>query len=108
MLRSPLSLALIILVVAPAAGSAQRPGVPNGFSLAAVGDLIQTHPVSPARIPGFAEVIGRVAAATVAFGNFESSAIDMTTFRGYPEAENGGLWLRSEPEVVPEIGRAHV
>ena len=103
MLRSRLWPALIILAVAPDAGSAQRLGVPNGFSLAAVGDLIQTHPVSPARTAGFAEVIARIAGATVAFGNFESSAIDMKTFRGYPEAENGGLWLRSEPEVVPDL-----
>lgn len=103
MLRSSLALALTMLVVAPIVGSAQRPGVPNGFSLAAVGDLIQTHPVSPARTSGFAEVIGWVSAATVAFGNFESSALDMKAFRGYPEAENGGLWLRSEPKVVPDL-----
>jgi poly-gamma-glutamate synthesis protein (capsule biosynthesis protein) len=113
MLRSSLWFALIILAVAPVARSAQQPaarrdtaglrlGVPNGFSLAAVGDLIQTHPVSPARTPGFAEVIARIAGATVAFGNFESNAIDMKTFHGYPEAENGGLWLRSDPEVVAD------
>ncbi len=114
MLRSSLWLVLTLMAVAPAAGSAQQPamardtaglrlGVPNGFSLAAVGDLIQTHPVSPARPPGLAEVIARIGVATVAFGNLESNVIDMRTFRGYPEAENGGLWLRSNPEVVPDL-----
>ena len=114
MSRSPFLLALTILALAPAAGSAQRPpaprdtarlrlGVPNGFSLAAVGDLIQTHPLSPARVPGLAEVIGRLSGATVAFGNFESTSIDIRTFRGYLEAENSGLWLRNGPEVVPDL-----
>ena len=115
MSRSRLSFALTILVATPAViGSAQRPaaphdttglrlGVPNGFSLASVGDLIQTHPVSPARTPGLAEVIARIGGATVTFGNFESTAIDMRTFRGYPQAEFGGLWVRSEPEVVPDL-----
>ena len=114
MSRSPLLLALTILALAPTLGPAQRPpalpdttrlrlGVPNGFSLAAVGDLIQTHSLSPARVPGLAEVIRRLSGATVAFGNFESTAIDIRTFRGYPEAENGGLWLRSEPEVVADL-----
>lgn len=114
MLRFPLALALTVLPATPGTGSAQGPArsrdtaglrraVPNGFSLAAVGDLIQTHKVSSARITGLADLIAMIGRASIAFGNFESSAIDMGTFRGHPAAENGGLWLRSEPEVVPDL-----
>ena len=107
-------LALAILAAAPVAGLAQvsitpraaagrQPSRPNDFSLVAVGDLIQTRRVRQARIPGLAGVIARIRGASVAFGNYESSALDMRTFRGHPAAENGGLWLRGEPEVVPDM-----
>ncbi len=92
----------------PATRDSVRPltlGVPNGFTLAAVGDLIQTHSAPVAKTPGLAEAIALLQGATVAFGNFESTAIDLRTFTGYPQAEFGGLWVRSEPEVVPDLRR---
>ncbi len=82
-----------------------RLGVPDGFTLAAVGDLIQTHPVAPAKTGGLAEAIDLLRRATVTFGNFESTAIDMRTFTGYPQAEYGGLWVRSDPAVIGDLAR---
>ena len=113
MLGPRLPLVLSILATAPAPGSAQRPAappdtikarhtVPNGFSLATVGDLIQTDPLPPPRPTGLAVLIARIQAATVAFGNFESSALDLHPLHARPQAENGGLWLRSDPRVIPD------
>src|SRR5262245_10365704 len=47
--------------------------VPDGFTLAAVGDLITTRPLAQllAVDPGFAAVIKLVREADVAYGNFE-------------------------------------
>jgi len=89
----------------PAALEPLRLGVSNGFSFAAVGDLIQTQPVATATTRGLAEAIALLQSATVAFGNFESSAIDMRSFTGYPQAEFGGLWVRSEPAVIADQKR---
>ena len=104
----------LVLVTGPV--SAQRPvtrdsvraltlGVPNGFTLAAAGDLIQTHRIAPAMAPGLAEAVARLQGAAVVFGNFESTAIDVRTFTGHAEAENGGLWLRTDPDVLPDLRR---
>jgi poly-gamma-glutamate capsule biosynthesis protein CapA/YwtB (metallophosphatase superfamily) len=82
-----------------------RLGVSDGFTFAAVGDLIQTHPVAQARTAGLAEAIALLQRATVTFGNFESTAIDLRSFSGYPQAEYGGLWVRSDPSVVPDLAR---
>ncbi|MEO8448482.1 MAG: CapA family protein [Gemmatimonadota bacterium] len=75
----------------------------EGFTLAAVGDIIQTHPISTRRTPGLTDVITLLQTADATFGNFESSALDMRTFPGYPQAEFGGLWVRSDPAVVPDL-----
>jgi poly-gamma-glutamate synthesis protein (capsule biosynthesis protein) len=80
----------------------QRLGVVDGFSLTAVGDLIETHPGSAERTPGFAKVLELLRGANVTFGNFESTAIDPRRFTGYPQAEFGGLWVRSDPGVIPD------
>src|SRR3989442_8588715 len=76
-------------------------GVSEGFTLAAVGDMIETHPVSTRA--GLADLVALIQGASVAFGNFESSAIDIRTFPGYPQAEFGGLWVRSEPEGAKDV-----
>lgn len=50
--------------------------VADGFSLAAVGDLILAYPSSQRRDPGFLGVIRLLRDADAAFGNFELSALD--------------------------------
>jgi poly-gamma-glutamate synthesis protein (capsule biosynthesis protein) len=78
-------------------------GVVDGFTLTAVGDLIETHAVAGDRTAGFAKLLELLRGASVTFGNFESTAIDPRQFGGYPQAEFGGLWVRSEPAVVPDL-----
>jgi poly-gamma-glutamate synthesis protein (capsule biosynthesis protein) len=77
--------------------------VPDGFTLAAVGDLIITHPVSSRNEPGLQSLVKILGDADVTFGNFETNAIDFRTFTGYAQAEMGGAWLRSDPRIVGDL-----
>ena len=69
-----------LAVLTPSAAFAQTPpdpayelemNVEDGFSLAAVGDLILAYPSSQRRDEPFRSVIGLLSTADVAFGNFE-------------------------------------
>ena len=44
-------------------------------------------------------------ASDVTFGNFEGTALDLATFDGWPEAEPGGSWLLSAPDVPADLRR---
>jgi poly-gamma-glutamate synthesis protein (capsule biosynthesis protein) len=112
--RSSLRLGLGLTLVLGLEAEAQRPanvdpaprqrlGVVDGFTLTAVGDLIQTHPISIQRTPGFATLLELLKGSSATFGNFESTAIDPRDFGGYPQAEYGGLWVRSDPAVIPDL-----
>ena len=69
--------------------------LPDGFTLAAVGDLITTRPLAqtlPAD-PGFAAVVKILREADAAFGNFETTAFEMDRFPGhsYPGVDDWPL-----------------
>jgi len=75
--------------------------VPDGFTLAAVGDLITTRPLVQAlgADPGFAAVVRLLREADVAYGNFETTAIDLDRFGGqsYPGRDD---WALAAPPAV--------
>ncbi len=79
--------------------------VPDGFTLAAVGDLITTHPLAqtlPAD-PDFAAIVKVLRDADATFGNFETTAIDVGRFAGqsYPGRDD---WpLVALPEVAKDL-----
>jgi poly-gamma-glutamate synthesis protein (capsule biosynthesis protein) len=79
--------------------------VPDGFTLAAVGDLISTRPLAQT-VPGdpdFAAVVKILRNADAAYGNFETTAIDLSHFPGqsYPGRDD---WpLAALPEVARDI-----
>jgi len=77
----------------------------EGFTLAAVGDLITSRPLSPllAHDSGFAAIVDVLRGADAAFGNFENTAIDMRTFDGYPYAGRGDWALVAAPEVPADL-----
>jgi len=45
-------------------------------------------------------VIGK---SDVGFGNLEEALIDFQKFRGYPDSENGGMWLIGELQVAADL-----
>lgn len=64
--------------------------VADGFTLAAVGDMIVARPVSAIEDEGFLETSRILRDADAAFGNMEGTLIDIRHFEGYPAGENGG------------------
>ncbi len=79
--------------------------VPDAFTLAAVGDLITTRPLAqtlPAD-PEFAAIVRLLRDADAAYGNFETTAIDLERFAGqsYPGRDD---WpLAAPPSVAADI-----
>ena len=123
-------LAAIVLVLAPAGLTAQstqpspapaptpslfdprRPPareletrVPDGFTLAAVGDLITTRPLVQTlpSDPGFAAVVKILRDADTAYGNFETTAIDLGRFAGQSYAGRDDWPLAAPPEVARDL-----
>ena len=86
--------------------------VPAGFTVAAVGDMIQTRPIVPTmqgQSPGLLKILQ---GADVTFGNYETTALDFATFdaaailpfiTGRSGAVNlgTGVW----PDTAIDIGR---
>jgi len=81
--------------------------VPDGFTVAAVGDLITTRPLAQTLSgdPGFAAVVRLLREADVAYGNFETTAIDLERFTGqsYPGKDD---WPLAAPPAVAKDLRA--
>jgi poly-gamma-glutamate capsule biosynthesis protein CapA/YwtB (metallophosphatase superfamily) len=75
--------------------------VRDGFEFAAVGDMIYGRPEIPKADPGFEQVVKILQDADVAFANQEGSILDLGSFKGHPQAENGGGY----PLGLPAIGR---
>lgn len=85
--------AVLAAAAAPAAFAAEPApaSVPDGFSFAAVGDLIgPEHPILRRQDPGTLRVQRLLSAADAAFGNQEGAIFDLADFPGYPAAQNGG------------------
>lgn len=81
----------------------RRAAVREGFTLVTVGDVVLDSALSArleARSPQLLELLR---AGDVTFGNFETTALDLTTFDGWPEAQPGGPWLISAPEVPADL-----
>ncbi len=77
--------------------------IADGFTLATVGDLIIVHPESMLNDPEFQSALKIIRQAEVAFGNMETSLIDIRRFPGYPQAEYGGMWLIGSPSVAKDV-----
>lgn len=77
--------------------------VADGFTLAAVGDCIIARPISQTKDAAFAGVASLLRDADATFGNFEGSAFDIRRFKGYPQAEFGGVWIIGVPEVAKDL-----
>jgi poly-gamma-glutamate synthesis protein (capsule biosynthesis protein) len=91
---------------APATTQTPAPAcnVADGFTLAAVGDLIFSEPLSGLQDGPFQALLGRLRSADATFGNLENTLIDLQSFAGYPQAENGGGHARGSPAVATDWG----
>ncbi|WP_353654645.1 CapA family protein [Mesorhizobium sp. C120A] len=76
--------------------------VGDGFTMAAVGDLLYGRPVKKGYYPGLDEVLKVFDGNDVVFGNLETNILDVQS-KGCPQAEYGGAYLVSVPEVGPDL-----
>ncbi|MEI9414038.1 CapA family protein [Mesorhizobium sp. Cs1321R2N1] len=76
--------------------------VADGFTMAAVGDLLYARPVARGNHPGFADVLRTLHGTDVTFGNLETNILDVRS-KGYPEAEYGGAYLIGAPELGADL-----
>jgi poly-gamma-glutamate synthesis protein (capsule biosynthesis protein) len=77
--------------------------VADGFTLAAVGDLIFSEPLSGLQDEPFQAVLARLRSADATFGNLENTLIDLRSFHGHPQAEYGGAHLRGSPALAKDL-----
>jgi poly-gamma-glutamate capsule biosynthesis protein CapA/YwtB (metallophosphatase superfamily) len=79
--------------------------VPDGFTAAAVGDLIISRPLSQLapQMPAFAAVIEILRGTSVAFGNLETTIFDPQTFAGSPYSWDGDWTNASVPAVAGDL-----
>ncbi|HEX7649750.1 MAG TPA: CapA family protein [Noviherbaspirillum sp.] len=77
--------------------------VPDGFTLAAVGDLVIDDVLSWKLRKESPALVDLLQGADATFGNFESTSIHLNKFGGWPEAEPGGSWLVSSPRVPSDL-----
>lgn len=76
----------------------------NGFSLAAVGDLIGPfRPELPLAHPGFIAASRVLQESDVGLANQECTLLDLEHFAGYRAAENGGGYPVFPPEVAADL-----
>jgi poly-gamma-glutamate capsule biosynthesis protein CapA/YwtB (metallophosphatase superfamily) len=79
--------------------------VPDGFTVAAVGDLIISRPLSQyaARLPGFDAVLRVLRAPDVLYGNLETTIFDSRYFSGAPYSWDGDWTNSSDPGVARDL-----
>jgi len=79
--------------------------VPDGFTAAAVGDLIISRPLSQysGSLPGFGAALKVLRGAGVTFGNLETTIFDPRAFTGAPYSWDGDWTNASVPEVAHDL-----
>ncbi|WP_246135935.1 CapA family protein [Mesorhizobium intechi] len=76
--------------------------VEDGFTMAAVGDLLYARPVTKGYYPGLSDVLKTFQGADVTFGNLETNILDFQS-KGCPQAEYGGAYCISSPELGADL-----
>lgn len=79
--------------------------VRDGFTLAAVGDLIYLRPMLATIERQSPDMVKILREADVTFGNFETSVFQPRRFKGSPQAESGGAWLLADPAVPRDLAK---
>ncbi|TIP07361.1 CapA family protein, partial [Mesorhizobium sp.] len=62
-----------------------------------------SRPLTKYQHPGFGDVVEILREADVTFGNMETLIFDIRSFKGSPEAEHGGAYHISAPELGPDL-----
>lgn len=121
--RSRMLLLAIVILAAAGARATGEPGegayfdpkrpldaelqmsVPDGFTLAAVGDCIISRPLSQKRASdaAFDAAVRILRGADAAFGNLETSILDVRSFAGHPNSGAADWGLTALPDVAGDL-----
>ncbi|MBZ9647510.1 CapA family protein [Sphingobium sp. 3R8] len=82
--------------------------IAGDFSFAAIGDLIYLRPMLATLERQAPDMLRILRGADLTFGNFETTALDLKTFRGSPQAESGGTWMLADPAVPGDVAKMGV
>lgn len=77
--------------------------VADGFTMVAVGDLIVSRPLTKLQDSEFRTIVNILRHADVTFGNMETNIFDIRSFRGSPQAEHGGAYHLSLPDLGSDL-----
>lgn len=77
--------------------------VADGFTMVAVGDLIVSRPLTKFQDSEFGTIVKILRDADVTFGNMETNIFDIRSFKGSPQAEYGGAYHVSLPELGSDL-----
>src|SRR5262245_34369782 len=72
----------------------------NEISLFLAGDALITRPWSHVHEPGFLGLVSEIRAAGVAIANLETVIHE---FKGYAQADSGGIYMASPPQIAAEL-----
>jgi len=75
----------------------------EGVAVAAAGDIIAAEPFAHVKDSSVTSAMSVIGKSDVGFGNLEEALIDFQKFRGYPDSENGGMWLIGELQVAADL-----
>lgn len=75
--------------------------VDDGFTVAAVGDVVISRPVS--QQPAFAAVLDLLSSADAVYGNLETVLVDFDRFTGAPHPWQGDWPLSCEPAAAADL-----
>lgn len=82
---------------------AQVCAMTDGFTLAAVGDVIYSEPLAALNDAPFQAALAILRGADATFGNLENTLIDLSVFSGHPQAESGGAHLIGSPKLAKDM-----
>ncbi|WP_439546678.1 CapA family protein [Sandarakinorhabdus sp.] len=94
-----------VAMAQPALAPVPTKPVADGFTLAAVGDVIYLRPMLATlekTAPGMLKVLRE---ADVTFGNFETTVLHLDSTKAAPAAESGGTWMLGDPATVGDLAK---
>ncbi len=77
--------------------------VPDGFTVAAVGDVLTPQPFSMTADPRFQHAADILRNADIGFGNFEGNIVDIRYFKGYPEGSLNDVAITGAPDLAQSL-----
>lgn len=77
----------------------------DGFSVFLAGDMIVMRPFADVEDPRFLDLVRRMRAADAAVVNLETL---FHRFEGYPQADSGGTYMASKPEIAADLAWAGI